>query len=299
LGVIIIKRLSIIIFAILLTVVLSACGGDKQTGITQPDEGSTGSMTDNVQNDTVGSTPDISVTPENENGSPSENELPDSDDPSNDTTGGDNNTEKRELLQSASIDLDADGINEQVQAVKVTVSDPGSETAGRFEGRLVIIDGSERKEVVFSVKDEDLSGMMSGMQFEDMDGDGAKDVFITIPGYGASFTYSNCFVYSYAKDKSAVFISDNELADFIGRFRFAYESGNGSKLSIINDQYGFSASLSIEDSEYSAVSEEVMFIKACACDQWKESRDKDPAACIWYGNGEHDRRNRSLLQHRQ
>ncbi len=259
----IIKRISIFLLAVSLAVSLCACGQGRQTSVVQPDEGSTGGMATNDRDVTNDNVPDIPTSPDNENNTPADSTTPGmSNGEANSGNDADTSTDgnvKKELLQSASIDLDADGINEQVKAVKASIASTDPEAAVRYEGRLEISDGDVLTEIVFWKKDEDLSGMMSSMQFEDMDGDGAKDIFIIIPGYGASFTYSNCFIYSYAKDKSCIFTSDNELADFIGWFRFAYEGGNGNKLGIINDQYGFSAMLAIEDIDHSSVSEDVMY----------------------------------------
>ncbi len=261
-GVIIIKRISILLFALVLLAALTACGADRQTGSELPDEGNSGSKTDTVQNGAVDDGSDTTPAPGSDIAAP-DPILPDTGGSDADTgdiaSGSSDANTNRELLQSASIDLDADGINEQVKAVKVTIAASDNESAGHLEGRLEISDGDIVKEIVFWKKDDDLSGIMSGLQFEDMDGDGAKDVFIMIPGYGASFTYSNCFIYSYAKDKSCIFTSDNELADFIGGFRFAYENAGSNRLSIINDRYGFSAGLVIEDSDFSASLEEAMY----------------------------------------
>ena len=258
-GGITIKRISMLLAVFVLLLALAACGAEKKPGLDLPDEGNTGSKTNIDQNGSVNGEADISKKP----GSVTdETNLPDND--GNDANTGDDTEGKpeaagdRELLQSASIDLDADGANEQVKAVKISYPASDAGASGRLEGRLEISDGDVVKEIVFWKKDDDLSGIMSSLQFEDMDGDGAKDVFIIIPGYGASFTYSNCYVYSYAKDKSCIFTSDNELADFIGGFRFAYENG-GNRLSLINDQYGFSTELVIEDNDFTAATEDMMY----------------------------------------
>ncbi len=257
-GVITIKRISMLLLAIVLLSALAACGADRQAGLDLPDDVSTGGKTDTAQNSTVNGGADIS---EDSGSDPAGANLPDKDDSgaNSDNAGGKLETDtNRELLQSASIDLDADGVNEQVRAVIINIPASDEGTAGRLEGRLEIGDGDIAKEIFFWKKDDDLSGIMSSLQFEDMDGDGAKDVFIIIPGYGASFTYSNCFAYSYAKDKSCIFTSDNELADFIGGFRFVYEN-SGNKLSLINDLHGFSTRLAIEESDITASGEDVMY----------------------------------------
>jgi hypothetical protein len=262
LGGITIKRISLLLFVLLMLFSFTACVAHKEAGLDMTDGGSTGSQTDTVKNGADDDDTDTSAVPGDENAVPSDTKPQDTESGESDTgdkDSGADTAKDKELLQSASIDLDADGINEQVRAVKVNIAASDNEADVHFEGRLEISDGDVERSVVFWKKDEDLSGMMSSMQFEDMDGDGAKDIFVIVPGYGASFTYSNCFVYSYVKDKSCIFISDNELADFIGGFRFAYEKGSGSKLSIINDLHGFSAMLSIEDIENAAPSEEVMY----------------------------------------
>ena len=48
------------------------------------------------------------------------------------------------------------------------------------------------------------------------------------------FSYSNYFIYSYMKDASYTFTSDNTLAEFIDGFKPAYING-GNKLTLLND----------------------------------------------------------------
>ncbi len=227
----------------------SACGTAKQTNSVPTDNTQSAATTVIPQNGAPDENADKSGTSQDGQSDPEDNELP------ADNSGITANTgDNKELLQSASVDLDADGLNEQVEAIKVILS-PADGTTSQLEGRLKISDGNDIREVVFWNKDDDLSGIMTSLQFEDMDGDGAKDIFIVIPGYGASFTYSNCFIYSYMKDKSCISSSDNELADFIGGFRFAYEN-DGNKLSLINETYGFSTELTIEESDFAGYSTE-------------------------------------------
>ncbi len=168
---------------------------------------------------------------------------------------------RSELLQSASVDLNGDGSNEQVRAMKLQLPASGTDEEVFIEGRLVITDGDITKQVVFREKEKDsavTSEFLSNMEFEDLDGDGAKDIFLVIPGYGASFSYSGCFIYSYKKDLSYSFLSDNTLADFIGSFRFKYING-GDKLTVTNEQYGFTADLTIEDTGEGPQQEEIMY----------------------------------------
>lgn len=155
------------------------------------------------------------------------------------------NDSNTQLLQSASVDLNNDGHNEQVEAVQVTLK-KGAEENSQAEGLLRIKEGDSEKQLSFSKKDDRLSSLLTSMEFEDLDGDGSKDIFMIIPGSGASFSYSNYFIYSYMKDASYTFTSDNTLAEFIDGFKPAYING-GNKLTLLNDKYDFSADLLIED----------------------------------------------------
>jgi hypothetical protein len=164
-----------------------------------------------------------------------------------------------QLLQSASIDLDNDGLNEQVKAVQVTIKGD-SENPDRLKGMLVIRSGAsedkEARQVFWWEKPAGTSGVLNGMQFEDLDGDGARDIFIIIPDNGASFAYSNYYLYSYKKDVSYSFMNNSEMTDFIDSFRFTHQNGN--KLSLVNDKYHFSADFTIEGENGGPPSEEVM-----------------------------------------
>lgn len=176
---------------------------------------------------------------------------------------------QRVLLQSASVDLDNDGENEQIEAIRLELPAGASDTAGGIEGRLVITDGDIEKQIVFWGKDDYWTGILTSIQFEDLDGDGAKDVFIVIPGYGASFNYSNYFMYSYRKDRSYAFSNDNTLADFIGSFEFSY--ANGNKLKLTSEQHGFTTELSIEDAADRAQGEKTQmeeFMRSYAESTW-------------------------------
>lgn len=154
-------------------------------------------------------------------------------------------SEDGELLQSASVDLDGDGQNEQIQVFRVLTDLPETGSNGEEEGRLVIKNNGAEKTISFWKRQIGLSGVMTSMEFVDLDGDGADDVFIIIPGFGASFEHYSYFIYSYKKDRSHTFTSDNALADFIDGFNNAYING-GNKLTIANEQYNFSADLFID-----------------------------------------------------
>ncbi|MGE5612988.1 MAG: hypothetical protein ACM3XR_01125 [Bacillota bacterium] len=149
------------------------------------------------------------------------------------------------LLQSASVDLDGDGENEQVEALQVELPPAGDNLPGEIEGRLIIKGAGGERQVPFWKKSSVSQGLLSSMQFEDLDNDGAKDVFLLIPGYGAAFSYSNYFIYSYKKNLSYSFASDNTLAEIIDGFKTERAEGS-AKLRLVNEKYGFSAELDIE-----------------------------------------------------
>ena len=171
--------------------------------------------------------------------------------------GGNGSKPDHVLLQSASIDLDNDGINEQIEVVRIDMMQNETGAATLVEGRLLISGGGAERQVVFCTKENDPSELLNRIEFEDLDGDGATDIFIVIPGYGASFNYSNYFIYSYIKDISHSFSSDNTLADFINSFEFSYTKG-GSLLTVTNQTYGFSADILIEEAEEQEAPEEIM-----------------------------------------
>lgn len=150
---------------------------------------------------------------------------------------------KEELLQSTNADLDADGKDEVIQVFKVVIKKSGTDGANEVEGVLKIKSPTVSREIVFLKKDEGLTGVMSSLDIRDMDGDGAKDVFITIPDVGASFSINYFFMYSFKLDKSYSYYADSNLNDFAASFAFKYE-GKGI-LSITNTVHNFKAKLDI------------------------------------------------------
>jgi hypothetical protein len=177
-------------------------------------------------------------------------------------SGQENNPETSEgnnelLLQSASVDLDGDGENEQVEVIQIELPPAEGYLAGEIEERLKIKgDGAERQ-ISFWKKQAELSWLLSSIQFEDLDNDGAKDVFLLIPHYGASFSLSRYFIYSYKKNLSYSFASDDVLAEIISGFRTEHVKGS-AKLRLVNEKYGFSADLDIENISKDQPLEEAM-----------------------------------------
>jgi len=156
--------------------------------------------------------------------------------------------QKTELLQSASVDLDADGVNEQVEAVMSSTPVEGQDPHYIQEGTLIVRDNGNEKRISFNKREQGLTSVLTGIQFEDLDNDGSKDVFIIIPDQGASYSSSTYFVYSYKKDKSFSFTIDNSIIDYIAGFQAAYKKG-GNKLTFTNKKYGFEADLTIENND--------------------------------------------------
>lgn len=150
---------------------------------------------------------------------------------------------KEELLQSASIDLDSDGINEQVEVLQAEVQDQTEPGSLELEGILRIDGKNGRTETIYIRKPKGLTGILNAIEFRDLDGDGNKDVFLTIPDAGASFALNYYFAYNYINEKSYKFNIDAALTDFAGGFQFIYK-GQG-KLRIKSDSYGFSADFDI------------------------------------------------------
>lgn len=150
---------------------------------------------------------------------------------------------KEELLQSASVDLDSDGINEQVEVLQAEVDDQTQPGTSELEGILRIDGKNDSSDTVFIKKPKGLTGVLNTVEFRDLDGDGYKDVFITIPDSGAAFTLNYYFAYNYINGKSYKFNTDAALSDFAGGFQFIYE-GRGI-LRMKNDSYGFTANFDI------------------------------------------------------
>jgi len=242
-----IKHYILVLTVIILLVSISACGKNAsapavenlnegiETKSTIAEESQANENTSNDQE----MLPDISGDTEETDSVVSEHPIDNNPD----------NTEA-EILQSAVVDLDGDGISEQVRALKIE-KEPVNGKDAELEGILSIKKGEEERRIPFANKYEGLTGLLTSIEFADLDGDGAKDVFIIIPENGASFTISRYFIYSHKKDISYSFTSDSELADFINGFTFK-NTGDG-KLGINNSIYNFSAKFTINeaDTEYS------------------------------------------------
>jgi hypothetical protein len=157
--------------------------------------------------------------------------------------------QKEQLLQSASVDLDNDGTNEEVEALKVEIKGQSENDPGELEGILKITSAKGTKKIPFIKKQAGLTDVMSGFEFVDLDGDGAKDIFIVLPDSGAAFSLNYFYIYNYKKEKSYSFTSDSSLAEFANSFKFQYK-GNG-KLELINNNLGFKSVFDIsEDSGF-------------------------------------------------
>lgn len=153
------------------------------------------------------------------------------------------NTGTEELLQSASVDLDADGKNEEVEVLQKEIVDEADLNLTELEGILRIDGKNGRNDTTFIKKTKGMTGVMSSMEFKDLDGDKVKDVFIVIPDSGAAFAINYYYIYNYANGKSYKFNFDAAQNDFAGGFNFIYK-GKGI-LQMKNDSYNFSADFDI------------------------------------------------------
>ncbi len=159
---------------------------------------------------------------------------------------GNGSEEKPQLLQSANVDLDADGVNEEVEVLSLKTGGKGGDDPGELEGILRIIDGNKVTDTTFIKKQAGFNGVMTSIEFADLDGDGAKDVFIIIPESGAAFSLNYYYAYSYKTGKAYSFTIDSSLSEFTSGFAFKY-MGKG-KLEIENSALSFKAAFDISDS---------------------------------------------------
>lgn len=195
------------------------------------------------QNTTQQDNSQQNTTQENVNGDiPVENEPTDT---LHEETGSNSaNSADEQLLQSASVDINGDGINEQIEVVESISGMSDSDSYQSITGFIKIKDGDYERKIPFWDKRSGSTELLSGLQFEDLDGDGTKDIFIIIHDSGAAFSFSKYFIYSYKKDLSYALTSDRTLAEFIGDFSF--KNAGERRLTIKNSRYDFSVNMVIE-----------------------------------------------------
>jgi hypothetical protein len=150
---------------------------------------------------------------------------------------------KSEVIQSATVDLDADGINEQVQIIENLYTGDTNE----IEGVLKITGKDKTIEIAYVKKPDGDTGIISNIEFYDLDGDRKKDVFIRIPGAGAAFSLNYYYIYNYMTGKSYLYSTDSSFLDFAANFKFDY-TGKGV-LDISNDYHKFSAVFNLTASD--------------------------------------------------
>jgi hypothetical protein len=151
---------------------------------------------------------------------------------------------KGEILFEKKIDLDNDNFDETVQIEKVKVEADNNE----YQGVLKITGKEFTANAPFINKTEgSLTGVFTGVEFEDLEGDGIKDVFITIPDAGAEFSINYFFAYNYKKQKAYSYDFDNSdiAKNLIEGFKLGY-GGNGV-LTIKNDSFKFNANIDLKD----------------------------------------------------
>lgn len=148
-----------------------------------------------------------------------------------------------QLVQSANVDLDNDGENEEVEVLQVNNKGQADDVSGELDGILRIKSKTGTVSVTFVKKPAGMTGVMTSFEFKDLDGDGVKDVFIVVPDAGAAFSLNYFFIYDYKKARSISFSADNSLADFANGFVFKYK-GDG-KLEISNDSLNFKGEMDV------------------------------------------------------
>lgn len=152
--------------------------------------------------------------------------------------------EKGEILSEKKVDLDGDSLEEDIQIMKVANSSDNQE----YEGVLNINGKDGVVRIPFLKRTEaSLFGVFTSVEFVDLDGDGIKDVFITIPDGGAQFNMSYFFAYSYKKQKAYAYQPENTdlVISFIEGFKFNY-AGKGI-LNMRNDAISFKADIDLKD----------------------------------------------------
>lgn len=225
-----VKGLLCILLALSLLVTMAACngrtaeaGGNTETGVSSGTAGPSGSST-------TGTTQSESVLPPESSTQIS-------------VSSGNAAVKNEELLQSASVDLDMDGNNEEVEIYQAETEDPEQPGGTGLEGILRIRGINGRTDTVFIRKPKGFTGVMNTVEFEDIDGDGAKDVFITIPDAGASYELNYYYIYNYKTSRSYKFDTDAALTQFAEGFKFSYK-GKGL-LDMLNPAYNFKAEFNI------------------------------------------------------
>lgn len=227
------KRSIVIIIAFIIAIAAAGCGKNKDSGTDASTNSTASSGSQYTETQTTAETtgnPTVNAT-ENEPG---------------DNAGKNGSDMAPQLLQSASVDLDADGVNEEVEALLLETKDSGDNGSGELEGILKITDGNAVTNTTFVKKPAGLTGVMSSLEFSDLDGDGAKDIFLIIPESGASFSLNYFYAYSFKTDKSYSFTTDSTLLDFSNGFAFKY-LGKG-KLEIKNEKLSLTANLDVSNS---------------------------------------------------
>jgi len=160
-------------------------------------------------------------------------------------------------FKEADVDLDNDGNKENI---KVTTEIPKSQDQGGIEevtGRLQITGKDGVDDISFINKPQSLAGIISGIKFIDLDGDGIKDILISIPDTGNPFITNSLFIFNYKSKQMYSFPGDKNdfsLDEFVKGFTFSYK-GNGI-LNIENKDYNFKGTMNLKNCENITSSEE-------------------------------------------
>lgn len=160
-------------------------------------------------------------------------------------------------FEKADIDLDKDGIKENIKVSAVTSGSGEQGGIQEVTGRLEVTGKDGTDDISFVLKPQSASGIISGIKFIDLDGDGVKDIFISIPDTGELFTTNTLFIFNYKTKKMYSFPGDkNDFSfdKFAKGFSFSYK-GKG-ELEISNRDYAFKGVFNMKNNDNITGSEE-------------------------------------------
>lgn len=151
---------------------------------------------------------------------------------------------EQNVLKWVEADLDNDGINEKVEIIQVEIDDGRGVIV--WEGWIKIHSKDEERKIVFNKGSSKITEVYQSMDIEDLDGDGARDIFIVIPDIGSSNYINYFFIYNYKADRQFCFDFDRsqeELGSFLSSFKYRYLSEN--KLELVSSTLKYKGAVSV------------------------------------------------------
>lgn len=165
----------------------------------------------------------------------------------NDTSDSGNVIEGGKAVAKIKIDLDGDKKEELLEIIEKST---GKGNDRKLEGIIRVSDSSGTKTKTYLNKPADYTGIFSDIACKDLNGDGLKEIFVTIPDRGASFNLNYFYIYSYRTGNYFAYTPQEpslNLIDITQGFTFDY-IGNG-KIKITNESYKFSGIIDISDTD--------------------------------------------------